>query len=148
MRLDARPEVLGVSAYYILSTSPTYKTWLTLGFFCTEWFSETQRKLSIGLVWQNMKINGWNIGIKGNVGNGENRGNRKCRMDSAVQTQYFKGSSRICPLIQGLLYLRSVLRLWKTNPVSRKPCKLRSDLVLNSQMRVPKWTMLFRKPCC
>ena len=48
MRLDARPEVLGVSAYYILSTSPTYKTWLTLGFFCTELFSETQRKLSIG----------------------------------------------------------------------------------------------------
>ena len=33
MRLDARPEVLGVSAYYILSTSPTYKTWLTFGLF-------------------------------------------------------------------------------------------------------------------
>ena len=30
------------------------------------------------------------------------------------------------------------LRLWKNNHVSRKPCKQRSDLVLNGQMRVPK----------
>ena len=33
------------------------------------------------------------------------------------------------------------LRLWKNNRVSRKPCKWRSDLVLNGQMRVPN------KPC-
>ena len=35
-------------------------------------------------------------------------------------------------------YLRSFLRLWKNNCVSRKPYKRRSDLVLNGQMRVPK----------
>ena len=31
--------------------------------------------------------------------------------------------------------------LWKNNCVSRKPCKRRSDLILNGQMRVPN------KPC-
>ena len=41
-------------------------------------------------------------------------------------------------LIQGVLCLRGFLRLWKNNRVSRKPCKRRSDLVLNGQMRVPK----------
>ena len=30
------------------------------------------------------------------------------------------------------------LRRWKNNRVSRKPCKQRSDLALNGQMRVPK----------
>ena len=40
--------------------------------------------------------------------------------------------------IQGVLCLRGFLRLWKNNSVSRKPCKRRSDLVLNGQMRVPK----------
>ena len=40
--------------------------------------------------------------------------------------------------IQGVLCLRCFLRLWKNNHVSRKPCKRRSDLVLNGQMRVPK----------
>ena len=39
---------------------------------------------------------------------------------------------------QGVLCLRRVLRLWKNNRVSRKPCKPRSDLVLNGQIRVPK----------
>ena len=34
--------------------------------------------------------------------------------------------------------LRCFLRLWKNNRVSRKPCKRRSDLVLNRQMWVPK----------
>ena len=34
--------------------------------------------------------------------------------------------------------LTMFMRLWKNNPVSRKPCKWRSDLVLNGQMRVPK----------
>ena len=40
--------------------------------------------------------------------------------------------------IQGVLCLHYFLRLWKNNCVSRKPCKQRSDLVLNGQMRVPK----------
>ena len=30
------------------------------------------------------------------------------------------------------------LRRWKNNRVGRKPCKQRSDLALNGQMRVPK----------
>ena len=38
----------------------------------------------------------------------------------------------------GVLCLRCFLRLWKNNRVSRKPCKRRSDLVLNGKMRVPK----------
>ena len=41
-------------------------------------------------------------------------------------------------IIQGVLCLRCFLRLWKNNRVSRKPCKRRSDLVLNGQMTVPK----------
>ena len=41
-------------------------------------------------------------------------------------------------MVQGVLCLRCFLRLWKNNRVSRKPCKRRSDLLLNGQMRVPK----------
>ena len=33
--------------------------------------------------------------------------------------------------VQGVLCLRGFLRLWKNNHVSRKPCKRRSDIVLN-----------------
>ena len=51
-------------------------------------------------------------------------------------------------LIQRVLCLRCFLRLWKNIRVSRKPCKQRSDLVLNGQMRVQKKTVLYRKPCC
>ena len=51
-------------------------------------------------------------------------------------------------LLQGVLCLRCFLRIWKNNRVSRKPCKRRSDLVLNGKMRVPKSTVLFRKMCC
>ena len=40
--------------------------------------------------------------------------------------------------VQGVLCIRGFLRLWKNNHVSRKPCKRRSDLVLNGHMRVPK----------
>ena len=40
--------------------------------------------------------------------------------------------------IQGVLCLRCFLRLWKNNCVRRKPCKQRSDLILNGKMRVPK----------
>ena len=38
--------------------------------------------------------------------------------------------------IQKVLCVRCFLSLWKNNSVSRKPCKQRSDLVLNGQMRV------------
>ena len=41
-------------------------------------------------------------------------------------------------IVQGVLCVRSFLRLWKNNRISRKACKGRSDLVLNGQMRVPK----------
>ena len=40
--------------------------------------------------------------------------------------------------VQAVLCLHGFLRLWKNNRVSRKPCKWRSDLVLNGQMRAPK----------
>ena len=32
--------------------------------------------------------------------------------------------------------------------LEKQPCKQRSDLVLNGQMRVPKKIVLFRNPCC
>ena len=43
--------------------------------------------------------------------------------------------------VQGILCLRCFLRLWQNKCVSRKLCKRRSDLVLNGQMRVPKYTV-------
>ena len=51
---------------------------------------------------------------------------------SQLRSKYNKNAS-----IQGVLCLRCFSRLRK-NSVSRKPCKQRSDLVLNGQMRVPK----------
>ena len=52
--------------------------------------------------------------------------------------QDFKVSKSDLISIHEVLCLRSFLRLWKKKRVSRKPCKWRSDLVLNGQMRVPK----------
>ena len=46
--------------------------------------------------------------------------------------------SLISKQVQGVLCLRGFLRLWKNNCISRKPCKRRSDLVLNGQMRAQK----------
>ena len=78
----------------------------------------------------------------------------------APHTAFCSAKSRSCrsylqrrPFnVQGVLCLRCFFRLWKNNCVSRKPCKRRSDLVLNRQMiyqNKPHYleNQVVREPC-
>ena len=65
-------------------------------------------------------------------------GNPNIYLSTSIKTRTL--SKENTGMIQGVLCLRSFLRLGKNNRVSRKPCKRRSVIkyVLNGQMRVPK----------
>ena len=46
---------------------------------------------------------------------------------------------------EGSLLTQFFLDFGKINRVSRKPCKWTSDVVINGQMRAPKYTGLFKE---
>ena len=60
------------------------------------------------------------------------KNNTKCSSNTLLRLVFFFSERTL----YRVLCLGCFLRLWKNNHVCRKPCKQRSDLVLNGQMRV------------
>ena len=59
-------------------------------------------------------------------------------------------STATCNMINNYCVLScAFLKLWKyNNQASRKPCSSRSDLGQKPKIRLPNFTMLFKKPNC